>query len=558
MDTLRKWQEYADLDPELKEELNQLSEEELQEAFYKDLEFGTAGMRGIIGPGTNRMNIYTLRRANYGYGKYLLNKYTKPSVVIAYDSRHKSKEFAEECAKVLGEMKIKVYLFSKITPTPELSFAVRHLRAQGGIIITASHNPPNFNGYKVYDEYGCQLVPELLDEVLEELEQAPDAFTIPTGNFQELLEKGYINIIGDDFDEIYLSEVRKVAVNPHLKKDGFLVVFTPLHGTAAHHGERLLKDFGYDYRVVEEQMVPDPDFRTVTYPNPEDPDAFALAIAYGKKYGADILLATDPDADRIGMAVFDGKNYVLLSGNQTGALLLHYLINEKKPKKSSVVFKTIVTSDLGEKIARAASLEVVSTLTGFRYIGEQARLLEATDKEFFFGYEESFGYVIKPFVRDKDSLQALVLCCEAANFYKLRGKNLLDVLEDIYREYGYHEDGIVNLQFAGREGAERIEAIMEYFRSNRFTHIGSSKLIATEDYLERVRREGEVTSVLTLPASDVIKFFLEDDAWVVLRPSGTEPKLKIYFSAVSEDRDAAEEKVEELKSVILSMIEKAG
>lgn len=558
MNSIKKWKEYAALDAELKKELDLLNEAELQDAFYKDLEFGTAGMRGIIGPGTNRMNLYTLRRANYGYGKYLLNKYSRPSVVIAYDSRHKSKEFAEECAKVLGEMKIKVYLFSRITPTPELSFAVRHLHAQGGIVITASHNPPQFNGYKIYDEYGCQLVPELVEEVLDEISKAPDAFDIVAGDFEDLKQKGLIYMIGEEIDEVYLSEVKKVAVNPKLKKDNFKVVFTPLHGTAARLGERLLQEFGYDYQVVEEQMVPDPNFGTLAYPNPEDPHAFRMAIEYGKKYNADILLATDPDADRIGMAVFDGKDYIFLSGNQTGAILLYYLINEKKPKKNAVVFKSIVTSDLGEKIAKAAGLEVFSTLTGFKYIGEQARLLENTDKEFFFGYEESFGYVIKPFVRDKDSLQALVLCCEVANFYKQQGKSLLDVLEEIYHEFGYHKDGVVNLQFEGKAGAERIKSIMEYFRTNRFTHFGNYKLVATEDYLNRIRYFGTSKKNLSLPSSDVMKFYLEGDAWVVLRPSGTEPKLKIYFSVVSDSMEAASNKLNELKAVILSMTEKAG
>jgi phosphoglucomutase len=558
MDSVKRWKEFPDLDKELKQELEQMSEADLVEAFYKDLEFGTAGMRGIIGAGTNRMNIYTLRRANYGYGKYLLNKYSRPSVVIAYDTRHKSKEFAEECAKVLGEMQIKVFLFDKVTPTPELSFAVRYLQAQGGIVITASHNPPHFNGYKIYDEYGCQLVPELVEEVLEEVKKAPDIFEIATGDFEALKSAGLISIIGEQIDAAYLEEVKKVAVHSKLKKDDFLVVFTPLHGTAAHHGEKLLKDFGYSYRVVSEQMLPDPDFKTVAYPNPEDPKAFALAIEYGKKYNADILFATDPDADRIGMAVKTEAGYRLLSGNQTGAILLYYLVNEKKPKKPAVVFNTIVTSDLGGKIAEGAGLEVISTLTGFKYIGEQARLLENTDKEFFFGYEESNGYVVKPFVRDKDSLQALVLCTEAANFYKLQGKTLLDVLEEIYQEYGYHEDGVVNLLFEGKKGAEKIKSIMNYFRNNRFTRFGNYPIIATEDYLKRTRYTASGETRLALPSSNVIKFYLEDEAWVVLRPSGTEPKLKIYFSSVSDKQAEAEKQVNELKSVILSMIEKAG
>ncbi|MDD4000040.1 MAG: phospho-sugar mutase, partial [Bacilli bacterium] len=386
MEQVRKWQEYEALDSELKAELNMLTEAELKDAFYKDLEFGTAGMRGVIGVGTNRMNIYTLRKANYGYGQYLLKKFKQPSVVIAYDSRHKSKEFACECARVLGKMKIKVSVFTKITPTPELSYAVRRLKAQGGIVITASHNPPNFNGYKIYDETGSQLVPDLINEVIEEVNAVSDLFGIPVADYNELVKSGLVEEVGEEIDSEYLELVKSVSVHPNLDKDNFLAVFSPLHGTAAYLGEKLLKELGYRYRVVAEQMLPDANFSTVNYPNPEDPKAFRMALEYGKKYQADILIATDPDADRIGIAIYANGVYHLLTGNQTGAILLYYLVNEKKEFENGVVFNTIVTSDLGAKIARGAGLEVISTLTGFKYIGEQARLLENSKKDFFFGY----------------------------------------------------------------------------------------------------------------------------------------------------------------------------
>ncbi len=547
MKNIKKWKEFGELDLELKQALDLLTDLELEDAFYKDLDFGT-----------NRMNIYTLRKANYGFGKYLLKKYPHPAVVIAYDSRHKSYEFAIDCARTLGALNIKVYFFGKITPTPQLSFAVRRLQAQGGIVITASHNPPQYNGYKIYDEYGCQMVPDLIEEVKEEIKKAPDAFFIQVGNFSELQKVGMITEVEKEIDDEYLKLVRGVGIKPELEKDDFLVVFTPLHGTAALFGERLLQNIGYHYRLVSEQMIPDPNFSTVDYPNPEDPKAFRLAFEYGEKYHADILLATDPDADRIGLAVLDEGIYHLLSGNQTGAILLYYLINEKKNIGPGVVFNTVVTSDLGAKIARVAGLDVKSTLTGFKYIGEQAKFLEGTDKEFFFGYEESFGFVVKPFVRDKDSLQALVLCCEAANFYKLQGKTLIQVLEEIFQKYGYHQEELVNLQLEGKKGSSKIKKIMNYFRDYPVSQFGNYFISAKEDYLIRTRSTESGISPLLLPASDVIKFYLEDGSWVVLRPSGTEPKLKIYLATVSESSLDAEAKIKELKNIILKMIDKVG
>ncbi|MDD4000277.1 MAG: phospho-sugar mutase, partial [Bacilli bacterium] len=476
MQTINKWKDYKELDSKLKLELESLSQTELEDAFYKELEFGTGGMRGVIGVGTNRMNIYTLRKANYGFGKYLLGKFKNPSVAIAYDTRHKSKEFACDCARLLGKMKIKVYLFNQITPTPVLSYAVRSLCAQGGIVITASHNPHNFNGYKIYDETGCQLVPDLITQVIEEVNKAPDSFKIQVADYDELRKAGLVIEVGEEIYADYLQLTRNVSIHPELDKSNFIAVFTPLHGTSALLGERLLKELGYRYQIVDEQKEANPNFPTINYPNPEDPNAFRLALEYGKKYQADILIATDPDADRIGIAILDNEVYHLLTGNQTGALLLYYLVNEKENHAQGVVFNTIVTSNLGARIAKDAGLEVVSTLTGFKYIGEQARLLEGSKKEFFFGYEESFGYLIKPFVRDKDSLQALVLCLEVANFYKQQGKTLLQVLDEIHHKYGYHQEDLVNLQLSGIEGATQIEKIMNHFRNYSSLNFGNIQI----------------------------------------------------------------------------------
>ena len=532
-----KWKENENLDKSLKIELDSLNEANLYEAFYTDLAFGTGGMRGILGPGTNRMNIYTIRRANYGYGKYILQtKKPNPSVVIAYDCRHNSRLFAEESARVLATMGIKVLLFDKITPTPELSFAVRKLKATGGIVITASHNPPNYNGYKIYDDQGCQLVPDLADIVIKEIEKAPDVFSIAAESFVSLQQKGFVETIDNSIDDAYLSKVKSISVHKNLNKENFLVVFTSLHGTSSLLGQRLLQETGYSYIPVAEQMIADPNFTTVASPNPENPQAFDLAIQYAKEYHADICIATDPDADRVGLAVLHQGEYVLLTGNQTGPILIEYLAKYRKMNKKGVLFNTIVTSSLGAKIAEKYGIDVTSTLTGFKYIGEQAKNIENTDREFFFGYEESYGYVVSDFVRDKDSLQALLLCSEVACFYKNQGKTLIDVLESIYKEYGYFQDSVINITLAGASGAQKIEEILDYFRNEKQSNWNGLQIVVKEDYLLQQRYENNQITKLTLPQSNVIKYFLDDGSWFVLRPSGTEPKMKVYISVVTNSR----------------------
>ena len=557
LEILNKWKNYKGLDQELKEELSKYNDEELFDAFYCDLEFGTGGMRGVIGAGTNRMNIYTLRSANYGFGKYLLENSKHPSCVIAYDSRRKSTDFAKESAIVLGTLGVKVYLFDKITPTPELSFAVRYLKATGGIVVTASHNPAKYNGYKIYDETGCQLVPDKAEIVINNIKDAPDALRMTLASFEDLKKNGMIEIVGKKIDDEYLKCVKSVALHLDQKKDNFKVVFTSLHGTSAYLGQKLLKEVGYDFVPVKEQMVPDSEFRTVPLPNPEDKNAFTLAIKYAKKNNADICIATDPDADRVGLAVKDKDDYVLLNGNQTGALLINYLCQEKKIKKTGVVFNTIVTSPLGAVIAKSHGMETFSTLTGFKYIGEQATLLENNkEKEFFFGYEESYGYVIKDFVRDKDSLQALLLCSEMACFYKNRGKNLLEVLDDIYKQYDYYVEDLVNIALTGKEGAEKIKRILDFFR---YQELNNPKLqaVSKEDYDLRIKvdyKNGEKTP-LTLPKSNVVKYFLDDDSFFVLRPSGTEPKMKVYISSHKKLESDAIKRTNEIKEEVLKIVD---
>lgn len=552
---IAKWKSYENLDEALKKELNHYNEEDLYEAFYTDLAFGTGGMRGILGPGTNRMNIYTMRRANYGYGKYILQtKKANPSVVIAYDCRHNSRLFAEESARVLATMGIKVLLFDKITPTPELSFAVRELKATGGIVITASHNPPNYNGYKIYDEFGCQLVPDLADIVIDEIAKAPDAFQIVVESFNSLKQKGFIEIIDDRIDTAYLNKVKSIRVHKELNKENFLVVFTSLHGTSSLLGQRLLQETGYRYIPVVEQMVADPNFSTVSSPNPENHEAFDLAITYAKKHHADICIATDPDADRVGLAVYHQGKYVLLTGNQTGPILIEYLAKYRTLNKKGVLFNTIVTSSLGAEIARKHGLDVVSTLTGFKYIGEQAKLLENTDREFFFGYEESYGYVVSDFVRDKDSLQALLLCSEVACFYKNQGKTLLDVLERIYQEYGYYQDHLINITLTGASGAQKIEEILNYFHQEKQSNIQGLQIVAKEDYLLQQRFENNQIMKLTLPKANVIKYFLDDGSWFVLRPSGTEPKMKVYISVVTSSHQDSIQRSKEIENKVMELI----
>ena len=553
-DEYQKWNSNKDLDAFVKKDLENKNDKDLEDMFYTNLVFGTGGMRGILGAGTNRLNIYTIRRANAGLAKYLIKTYGKEElsrgVVIAHDNRLMSKEFAKESAKVLGAQGIKSYLFNDLRPTPELSFAVRQTHALAGIVVTASHNPANYNGYKIYDEFGCQYTPRYANEIVGYVNEINDLFSIEVLSFTDLLANDLVEFLGEDMDRTYLDQVKSIAIHPELEKP-LKIVFTPLHGTSAALGPRLLKEVGYDVYPVESQMVHDPYFSTVKLPNPEDTAAFALAEALGKDIDADLLIATDPDADRLGIGVKHNGEYVYLNGNQTGALMIYYLLNEKKkmstlPKKG-VVFNTVVTSDLGAVIAKDFNMDVISTLTGFKFIGEQARYLEKEDRAFIFGYEESYGYVVKDFVRDKDSLQAMLLISEAATFYhNTENKNLYEKLLDIFDLYGYYYEGLLNVQLLGKEGQERIGRIMEHFRIHPLEVVTGKEVEIKEDYLLSKRYLKDDVQDIDLEKSDVIKYILSDHSWFVLRPSGTEPKLKIYAGVIGKSLDDSLERVQQL------------
>ncbi|MCY8264856.1 phospho-sugar mutase, partial [Bacillus haynesii] len=540
-----RWKNKENLDSELKSLLLKAegNEKELEDCFYKKLEFGTAGMRGEIGPGPNRMNVYTVRKASTGLAAYIGangEEAKKRGVVIAYDSRHKSPEFAMEAAKTLAENGVQTYVFDELRPTPELSFAVRELNAFAGIVITASHNPPEYNGYKVYGEDGAQLPPADADKLIGYVNAIENELEIEAGDEAALTEKGLIKMIGEDIDQAYLDKLTSISVNPDLAKETEVkVIFTPLHGTANKSVRRGLKALGYEHvTVVPEQELPDPDFSTVSSPNPEEHAAFEYAIRLGEEKGADILIGTDPDADRLGVAVKNQEGrYVVLTGNQTGALLLHYLLSQKQQKgtlpDNGVVLKTIVTSEMGRDIAASFGLDTIDTLTGFKFIGEKIKQFEASGEYAFqFGYEESYGYLIGDFARDKDAVQAALLAVEVCAFYKKQGKSLYDGLLELYKSFGFYREGLKSLTLKGKEGAEQIAAILSTFREQPPLSIAGKDVVSAEDYLtgKRTLLKENKTETIDLPKSNVLKYFLEDGSWFCLRPSGTEPKVKFYFA----------------------------
>lgn len=564
-----QWLHAPQLDPELKQLLNQHSDDErwLEDCFYKNLEFGTGGMRGEIGPGTNRMNIYTVRKASEGLARYIQSfgdEAKRRGVVIAYDSRHKSPEFAMEAAKTLATNGIQTYVFEELRPTPELSFAVRHLRAFAGIVITASHNPPEYNGYKVYGEDGGQLPPDTADEVIRYVNGVENELAIQVDDETTLKEKGLIRIIGPEIDEAYVNAVKTISLHPELARETTInIVFTPLHGTSNKPVRRALAELGYqNVFVVKEQEQPDPNFSTVASPNPEEHAAFALAMELGKQVNADLLIATDPDADRLGIAVKNEQGeYVVLTGNQTGGLLLHYLLSQRQEKgllpSNGVVLKTIVTSEFGREIAASFGLETVDTLTGFKFIGEKIKEYEQTGQYTFqFGYEESYGYLIGDFARDKDAVQAAVLAAEVCAFYKKQGLSLYEALLQLFAKYGYYREGQRSLTLKGKEGAETIAAILASFRQHPPVEAAGKKVTVIEDYTTKERTNtltGEKTAI-TLPTSNVLKYMLEDGSWFCLRPSGTEPKMKAYFGVKGISLQDSEEKLARLSDAVMQRV----
>ena len=542
----QKWVSKENLDPTLKAELLAMDETAKEDAFYTDVEFGTAGMRGTLGAGTNRLNIYVIQKANVGFAKYIasLPEGKEKGVAIGYDNRNMSYQFAIESAKVLATYGVKSYIFESLRPTPELSFAVRYLKCAGGIMITASHNPKEHNGYKVYDETGCQLLPEAAAQVVKYVNEVEDELSIDVFSAEEAYP--YMTWIGEEVDAAYYEAVKGIEVNPGMDKEGFKLVFSPQHGTANIPVRTVLKDLGYDVVPVLAQCAPDSNFTNTKSPNPEVDASYELAIKKAKEVDADVVVITDPDGDRLGVVAKHEGEYVLMSGNQSAAVYLEYILSQMKEKgtlpSNAVMYNTIVTSDLGELVARSYGVDVEKTLTGFKFIGDKIRKYEATqEKVFVFGYEESYGCVIKDFVRDKDAVQAVLTAAEAGNFYKKQGKDLVDVLNELYAKHGTFKESQIALSKAGAAGAARIKEIMENLRNDAPKAIGGYNVKVVEDYGKSVRYENGVETVIDLPKSNVLKYYLEDGSWIAARPSGTEPKCKFYFSIKGTDaKDAAD------------------
>ncbi len=568
-----RWKSELNLDPKLSEALKKLTgnEKMLEDSFYKNLEFGTGGMRGEIGPGTNRMNIYTIRKGAQGLADFIKEageQAVQKGVVIAYDNRRMSKEFALETACTLGANGIKTYLFKELRPTPQLSYAVRKLATHAGVMVTASHNPPEYNGFKVYGEDGAQLIPEEADRLIAKVDAVENELNIETEEAVQLEEKGLLQWVLEELDEAYAKELQTVLIDREVIKeqaDNFSIVFTPLHGTATVPMQRALKEAGFKkVFTVEEQAVPDTEFSTVSSPNPEEAGAFELAMQLGDEKQADLLIATDPDADRIGLVVRDDKGeYIVLSGNQTGALLLDYLLSKKSEKGelpgNGVMIKTIVTSELGRAVAEAYNVTSLDVLTGFKFIGEKIREYDTTEEyKFLFGYEESYGYLIEPFARDKDAIQPGLLAAEMGAYYKAQGMTLYEGLQNLYKTYGYFYEDLAAFTFKGKEGAEKIQRIMEVFRNRADERSLSDDTDYIEDYLraERTFMDGRNKEHIELPESNVIKVFLQDGSWYCLRPSGTEPKIKCYFGVKADTHEQAEASLQALKEKTLAEIEK--
>ncbi len=541
-----QWLNHPAMDADLKEELLNMTPEQKHDAFYTDAEFGTAGMRGLLGAGTNRLNVYTIRKATTGFAKYLNSIAEHPTVAISYDNRFKSTDFAVESAKVLAAYGIESFVFESLRSTPELSYAVRYLHCTGGIMVTASHNPKEYNGYKVYDSTGCQMIPEMVQGVIDEIKALGDELIDSPKLTAE--QEALIHKIGADVDEPYIKEVMGIALNPDLDKSDFKLVYTPQHGTSIMSLRPLFERMGYDVTYVEEQCTFDPAFGATKIPNPEDPRAYELAIEYGEKVGADIAISTDPDGDRLGVVVNQNGKWILMTGNQTGAVLLEYVYSQMKEKglmpAHPVMFNTVVTSDLGEAVAKNYGVETEKTLTGFKYIGSKIHGYEQTgEKDFVFGYEESYGYLVQPFVRDKDANQSTVLICEAANFYKKQGKTLVDVLDELYDKYGTYDESQQSISLPGEEGKLKIQAMLKNLRENVPTDVADCKVIRWEDFKTAKRYEnGKEEDIVGFDRSDVLKYFLADGSWIAVRPSGTEPKCKIYYCIKGASKADVEEK----------------
>lgn len=561
LELYKHWQQQQ-LPIYLADELKQISVDEkvIEECFYQNLSFGTGGMRGILGAGTNRMNIYTIRRVAEGLARYISSngeEAKKRGVAIAYDTRHFSYEFAVETARVLGAHSITSYVYKEARPTPQLSFTVRELNAFAGVVITASHNPKQYNGFKVYGEDGAQLVPTGANAIIEHMNQISDIFAIEAAEVTELEKQGLFHWILEDFDEKFMNNLLTLKNNNNIDYN-MKLVYTPLHGAGLVPVVEGLKKFGFnEVHVVEEQAIQDGAFPTVAYPNPEEAAAFTMAIKLGNQVGADLLLATDPDADRLGVAVRKGISYELLTGNQLGALLLNYILHTKQESgtlpNNGAMLKTIVTSELGTAIAAHYGVTTLNTLTGFKYIAEKIAEFEMTKAHtYLFGYEESYGYLIETFARDKDAVQVALKVAEMAAYYSTQEKTLLDALEELYEQFGYYKEALVSKVFEGKDGQDQMKAILNNYRLNTPQEIAGLVVVRVEDYLTGIATlDNGTTEPIVLPKENVLKFVLEDNSWIAIRPSGTEPKCKFYFGVVRETEEQANNILGLLKENIL-------
>jgi len=565
MKSYREWLESPFIDEDIKTELRSISnnEKEIQDRFYKDLEFGTGGMRGIIGAGTNRMNKHIIGRVTQGLAAFIKkSKETNSSCVIAHDSRRMSIEFSRIAAAVLAANGIKAYLFESLRSTPQLSYTVRQLGCTAGIVITASHNPPEYNGYKVYWKDGCQMLPDMASDLVRSVEGI-SFDNIQRISFDQGITSGKIVILGSEMDDLFIEAVKSLSLRDSEIDKSIRIVYTPLHGTGNIPVRRVLQERGFDYVYpVMEQVTPDGEFPTVEYPNPEDEKAFEYAYREGRIKDADIIVANDPDCDRVGLAVKDGHQYRLLSGNQVGPLLLEYILSSMVEKDlmptNPLVIKTIVTSEFGRAVANYYNVDCIDTLTGFKFIGEKMEeYAENKNKNFIFGYEESIGYLFGNFVRDKDAVTSTMMICEMAAYYKKIGSNILSELEKLYQRHGYYMDGLKSITMTGITGNQKILAIMDYFRNAKISQISGYKVSCFTDYEAGYTYdlENEQKIKTGLPQSNVLKYVFENKSWFVLRPSGTEPKIKIYFSTVHQDKHKAEKMYQDIATSVLQIID---
>ncbi|WP_103929342.1 phospho-sugar mutase [Clostridioides difficile] len=557
------WLNSPYFDEQTKNELLSIKddEKEIQDRFYKNLEFGTGGLRGIIGAGTNRINIYTVRRATLGVLNYIMKTQgeegKQKGIVIAHDSRYMSREFCIEVAKTLSAYGVKAYIFEELKPTPELSFAVRYLKCAMGIVITASHNPKEYNGYKVYDSDGGQICIDMANNIIAEVNKIDDYSIIKSIDFKEALSKNLITILDNEVDDEFIKAVKKQVLRQNIIDEygkKLKIIYTPIHGTGNKSVRRVLSECGFEnVMVVKEQELPDSNFSTVKYPNPEEKSVFNIAIEMAKNNGTDLIIGTDPDCDRVGIVVKDSSGeYVVLNGNQVGSLLVRYILESlveenKLPKNNPTIIKTIVTSELGAKIAKAYNVDCLNTLTGFKFIGEKIKAFEeSNDRSFIMGYEESYGYLIGTHARDKDGVVSSLMICEMAAYYSSKGMNLYEALIDTYNKFGYYKEDLKSVTLKGIDGIKKIKEMMLYFRSVKIDNVADVKVDKILDYKDGVD---------DLPKSDVLKFLLEDGSWIAIRPSGTEPKIKFYFGANSDNQEDVEFKLNNLISYILNVVD---